>query len=286
MNRTSQNYAKPIFIFTLVLYTFLTTNNALQFGHFVDGLIYGSLARNMTEGYGTFWHMKLSEELFNGFYEHPPLGLWIQSLFFRLFGDTTLIDNLFGFFTGFGIFYFMIQIWNMVVPEKKELFWFPILVFILFPMTTYVLGNNWLLISLPFYALALSYLFYIIGEKIEKYQTVAPQKINIFSLVLFFITIFIMFYTARDYRQNPGFQQDFNANKLQIEERALIYSCPENKIFRNWDLEANFQRYFKATLTRQPGQKYILTTLKDKDSCIDENDYTLFHSNKSKNYQI
>lgn len=50
----------------------------------MDGLFYSSIARNLSNGVGTFWQTHFSNTLFPRFYEHPPLALGIQSLFLKL----------------------------------------------------------------------------------------------------------------------------------------------------------------------------------------------------------
>ena len=69
---------------------------------FVDGLAYASIARNMAIGLGTFWEPFFAESFwlaFNDrcsfFCEHPPLMFGLQSLLFRILGDTTAVENLY-----------------------------------------------------------------------------------------------------------------------------------------------------------------------------------------------
>src|SRR4051812_22549428 len=58
-----------------------------QRGMFVDGLTYASIARNLAEGRGSFWSPSYTATIYPEFHEHPPLGLWLQSLWFRVLGD-------------------------------------------------------------------------------------------------------------------------------------------------------------------------------------------------------
>ena len=134
---------KSLFYLVFAIYPLFALHSALMQGYFVDGMIYASLARNLAEGYGSFWHMSFSEELFNSFREHPPLGIYIQSLFYSLFGDTELIDKYYGFVIGFGILGLIAMLRNRLYADCGH-GWFAILVFLLFPLTTYVLSYNWL----------------------------------------------------------------------------------------------------------------------------------------------
>ncbi|MBA3535744.1 MAG: hypothetical protein H0T84_03905 [Tatlockia sp.] len=61
---------------------------------FFDGLIYASMSKNLSLGYGTLWRPFLSLSLLNPFYEHPPLALYLQSLLFKVFGQGLIVERL------------------------------------------------------------------------------------------------------------------------------------------------------------------------------------------------
>ncbi len=65
-------------------------------GMFLDGTTYAAIARNLAIGQGTFWSPHYTETLYPQFFEHPPLGLWLESLPFRLFGDHWWVERLYG----------------------------------------------------------------------------------------------------------------------------------------------------------------------------------------------
>lgn len=78
------------YLFVVGLFGLFACNNLLTRGMFMDGLIYTSVAANMAEGVGSFWHPVYTATQFPQFYEHPPLMMWLLSLWFRLFGTSMM----------------------------------------------------------------------------------------------------------------------------------------------------------------------------------------------------
>ena len=66
-----------------------------QRGMFLDGITYAVIARNMAIGAGSLWHPFFSDTVYPVFYEQPPLGLWLESLAFRVLGDHLFVERLF-----------------------------------------------------------------------------------------------------------------------------------------------------------------------------------------------
>jgi len=58
----------------------------MRLGIHGDGIEYATVAMNMADDVGTFWKPYLDDAIHPVFHEHPPLGFWIQSIFFRIFG--------------------------------------------------------------------------------------------------------------------------------------------------------------------------------------------------------
>ena len=73
----------------------LTVPRMTARGMFGDGLLYATMARNMSVGVGSFWKPALSATSYIEFYEHPPLGLALQSLAFRAFGDHFAVERVY-----------------------------------------------------------------------------------------------------------------------------------------------------------------------------------------------
>ena len=91
---------KILLFFVLTLYFLLLGYKLLRLGIHGDGVEYAAVARNMADGVGTFWKPYLDDTIHPVFHEHPPLVFWIQSHFFRLFGDGPYLEAFYGFFIG------------------------------------------------------------------------------------------------------------------------------------------------------------------------------------------
>jgi 4-amino-4-deoxy-L-arabinose transferase-like glycosyltransferase len=63
-----------------------------------DGVWYAVLSRNIARGTGEFWKPFLTETMYPEFYEHPPLGFGIQSLFFSVLGEGNSTERIYSVF--------------------------------------------------------------------------------------------------------------------------------------------------------------------------------------------
>jgi len=135
----------PAILFVVALTLITTLPKAMSHGLGGDGQFYAVVARNLSDGIGSFWMPSFSSTLLSTFYEHPPLGLGIQSIFFRLFGDSFLVEKLYSVGTLLIVQFFMSLIWFRVFKNNerlKSLFWLPLLFLIFVPTVTHAIGNN------------------------------------------------------------------------------------------------------------------------------------------------
>jgi hypothetical protein len=79
---------------------------------FMDGLIYSTVAKNLSEGIGTFWMPHFTQTVHSEFYEHPPLAFGIQALFFKAFGDGFITEKIYCFVTAISTLLLMLSIWK------------------------------------------------------------------------------------------------------------------------------------------------------------------------------
>lgn len=80
---------------TLALFLGLFGLPLVYEGGFFDGIHYAIISQNLAHNTGDFWHLKwLNNTPFSG---HPPLFFFMESLFFRLFGDGFWVGNAFIF---------------------------------------------------------------------------------------------------------------------------------------------------------------------------------------------
>jgi hypothetical protein len=128
----------------------------LTSGMFVDGVTYASIARNMAENYGSFWRPYYTATVYSTFYEHPPLGFWLQSWVYRLCGDAVYLEAFWGFGAGALILVGLGKVWRNNIPQNAIVAgpWFPILLFVIIPMTSWILSNNMLENSMTVFSMA------------------------------------------------------------------------------------------------------------------------------------
>lgn len=66
---------------------------------FLDGVTYAGVARNLAVGNGSFWHAAYVPD-FSPFWDQPPVGFWLESLAFRLLGDSANVEVVWGLALG------------------------------------------------------------------------------------------------------------------------------------------------------------------------------------------
>jgi dolichyl-phosphate-mannose-protein mannosyltransferase len=127
-------------------YCLLVLPRMLTYGMFVDGVTYASIARNMAENYGSFWRPYYTATVYPTFYEHPPLGFWLQSWAYRLCGDSVYVEAWWGCIAGALILVGLGCVWQYARPQgyPSAGTWLPILLFVTIPMTSWILSNNML----------------------------------------------------------------------------------------------------------------------------------------------
>lgn len=91
-----------------------------QRGMFLDGITYAVIARNMAVGVGSLWRPSFSETVYPVFYEQPPLGLWLQSLAFRVLGDHLFVERLFSVLVFALTGLTMMAIWRRVLRPRYD----------------------------------------------------------------------------------------------------------------------------------------------------------------------
>ena len=109
----------------------------------MDGLWYAVIARNLSIGLGSFWDLNFSKTMYLHFYEHPPLAFGMQSIFFRIFGESILVERFYSFFTFLTTAWIMVLIWKRTVDKKySSMAWLPLLLWIITPLITWCVSNN------------------------------------------------------------------------------------------------------------------------------------------------
>ncbi|CAI6166306.1 MAG: hypothetical protein SPLUMA2_SPLUMAMAG2_01318 [uncultured Sulfurimonas sp.] len=133
-----------------------------------------SIASTLANGSSSFWHLHFTDTLFNNFYEHPPLGLFTMAIPFYIFGDTLVIDKLYGIVSGIILAMLISSIVGLINKEyKRNTLFLSLFYFLAFPIVSNTLENNLLEIPATFFILLSVYIFL-------RY-TISPQKSFIYS---------------------------------------------------------------------------------------------------------
>lgn len=113
---------------------------------FFDGVTYASVSRNLAQGVGTFWAPHYTQTLYPIFYEHPPLGFFLESLFFRMLGESFWVERFASLVFGLAGFFFLALVWRKlrVVGYVESSSAWPCLIFACFPMTSWMMRSNML----------------------------------------------------------------------------------------------------------------------------------------------
>ncbi|MFZ1750438.1 MAG: glycosyltransferase family 39 protein, partial [Saprospiraceae bacterium] len=134
----------------LAIVTTLFLPRIAKKGMFGDGLLYASMARNMSEGLGTFWAPYFSssywlEGIQDIYYENPPLMLWVQSLLFSTVGDHWWVEKLFCLLILMVNLYLIRFLWQTIFQTDLVLqqYWFlPVFCWYMLPVVVWGNVNN------------------------------------------------------------------------------------------------------------------------------------------------
>ena len=141
------------YLFVAGLFGCFACNNLLTRGMFMDGLIYTSVASNMAEGVGSFWHPVYTATQFPDFYEHPPLMMWLLSLWFSLFGTSMMAAKAYSVAVLLLTMALMVAVWKRL-GFKTSLGWLPLLMLTLIPDVALAAHNNYLESTMTLFVLA------------------------------------------------------------------------------------------------------------------------------------
>ena len=144
----NSNKHVPFWLITISVFVGLIVTILIQDGMFMDGVLYTCVAKNLSQGIGTFWFPKFSELGFAGntsFHEHPPLVFGIQAVFFKFFGDSIYVERLYSFLTACITVFLITRLWRLLTNDKKNLqglSWLPVFFWIIIPLSFWSFQNN------------------------------------------------------------------------------------------------------------------------------------------------
>src|SRR5262249_12966620 len=120
------------------------------------GVTYAAVARNLAEGRGSFWQPFYTATVYPSFHEQPPLGMWLESLWFRALRDHLYVERLYAAFTAALTALLIAAILRRRYPSTpaRELDWLPVLLWIACPVVSWVIVGNLLEATLAIFSTA------------------------------------------------------------------------------------------------------------------------------------
>ena len=142
---TSQHHRQHLAFYALVAGAFavLTIPRMAQTGMFLDGVTYAAIARNLSEGIGTFWFLSYTSTLLPVFHDHPPLAFGLQALAFAIIGDHVAVERVYSILMGGLVALLMVLIWRSTVRDSAY-DWLPVVFWLLPAGVTWSVVNNML----------------------------------------------------------------------------------------------------------------------------------------------
>jgi 4-amino-4-deoxy-L-arabinose transferase-like glycosyltransferase len=119
-------------------------------GMFLDGVTYAAIARNLAEGRGRFWEPYYTATIYPAFHEHPPLALWLESIWFRVLGDHWLVERAYCFAAAMLTASLIAIMWRALYErgspreprERGDNAWLPIAFWMLAPVVSWSIVGN------------------------------------------------------------------------------------------------------------------------------------------------
>ncbi|XOV89242.1 MAG: ArnT family glycosyltransferase [Pseudomonadota bacterium] len=140
---------RALFFSTLLLFL-IVISDVVTRGMMPDGTLYAGIARLLAVNEGSFWFPPTFLPDATSFHDHPPLGLWLQSLAFRVLGDAFWVENA---YAAILLVCTCLIIYHLAVAETRR-GWYATLMFLIFPLCAFTYTNNFLENTLTLFTLA------------------------------------------------------------------------------------------------------------------------------------
>ena len=165
MNNTS----KVFWLFTITVFIGLLIPILVQQGMFLDGVTYSAISNNLANGLGSNWSPHYTKTLYPEFNEHPPLVFIIQSVFFKLLGDSYLTERIYTFLTALLTMYGIVLCFRLFIKEIniKNTEWLLVFLWITIPLVMWSYRNNLLENTMGIFTL---FSFYFIIRSIQEHK--------------------------------------------------------------------------------------------------------------------
>lgn len=138
-------YSRPLTGLVLAIGALLILPLLFQDGMFMDGTMYTAVAHNLAQGIGSFWYPWFTPD-FHGlpsFHENPPLGYWLTSWAFVLWGSGFYAERLYLVVILVLTLLLLRLLWRQLQPDKgRHTFWFPLLLWLTMPIVFWAYRHN------------------------------------------------------------------------------------------------------------------------------------------------
>ncbi len=238
------NQQTPYWLLAFSIMVGLTLPTLIQDGMFMDAMLYTSVSHNLSKGIGTFWFPHFSVYNIAGlssFHEQPPLVFGIQSLFFKLFGDSLYVERFYTFLTMCIGGILINVLWKEVFRNNdnlKRIGWLPIILWITVPVCFWSYSNNMHENTMGIFTLA-AVIFIVQSFRAGRYQVVKwiLAGVSVFLATLskgfpgFFPIIVPLIYwlTIRKITFSNAIVQSLIITLVPVIIYAILFLMPESK---------------------------------------------------------
>lgn len=143
-----KNYNIPWWILTVSVVLAFTLPVLVQDAMFQDAMLYSSVSHNLALGIGTFWFPQYSTLNIAGipsFHEQPPLVFGIQSIFYKVLGDSIYVERFYTLLALIAHIILINALWKLNFDKsqgERKLGWIAVFFWILIPVCWWSFHNN------------------------------------------------------------------------------------------------------------------------------------------------
>ncbi len=247
-----------IYLFAFGLFLCLISPYLLSEGMFVDGTIYATISRNLSQGIGSLWQPYFTATRYPSFHEHPPLFFWMEGIFFKLFGNALWIEKIFSFSTILIQCLILRLTWKQITTSKNH--WIPVVLWLAFPIIQWTATNNMLENVLMIFCGLSAYFFLMAQNKYKVWLLIlsgilialgflVKGPVALFPIIFPFVHLFFQ-------KRNFSFQNLFENLIPFISALVFIMLV----YFSSEEVKFNLDNYFNRQVIRS------LTSIKTVDS--------------------
>lgn len=140
MNKTHHNTS--LYFIVIGLFLLLISGTFLSEGMARIGLDNAVVAKKMASGFEDFWLPSLNDQASVDRSGYLPLGYWLQSKWFQLFGDSSyLAEKFYSVFVCFLMGLLVVWIWKLL-DTPKHTGWLPLFCIIMIPLVSWSATSN------------------------------------------------------------------------------------------------------------------------------------------------